>query len=138
IDPGRDDLTPLVGLRNFVRLAGDTDFLASVPRTLIFAFATTILSAPLALVTALLINRGFRGSSLLGIALLLPWAVAPVVTGLFWAFIFDSRIGIVNGVLMGTGLTTAPIPWLQSTATGVAVAVIATAWRSVPLLAVLI
>ena len=39
---------------------------------------------------------------------------------------------------MGTGLTTAPIPWLQTTTTGVAVAVIATAWRSVPLLTVLI
>ena len=138
IELAKDDNVPFVGVRNYQRLAADTDFLASVPRTLVYAAFTTLLSVPLGLGAALLLNRGFRGSSLLGIAVLLPWAIAPVVTGLFWAFIFDSRIGIVNGVLMGTGLTTAPIPWLQSTATGVAVAVIATAWRSVPLLTVLI
>ena len=67
-----------------------------------------------------------------------PWAVAPVVTGFFWQFIFESRIGIINGVLIGSGVSSHPIPWLETTGTAVGVAVIATAWRSVPLLAVLL
>ncbi len=53
---------------------------------------------PLALVTALVLNRRFRGSTLLGIAMLLPWAVAPVVTGLYWKFIFQSQFGLATGI----------------------------------------
>jgi ABC-type sugar transport system permease subunit len=138
IELGRDANTPFIGLRNFERLAADADFLRSVPRTLIFALATTLLSVPLSLGTALLLNRGLRWSALLGIAVLLPWAVAPVVTGLFWQFIFNSRFGIATGILTAIGLTDHPIPWLLDTGTAVAVAVIATAWRSVPLLAILL
>jgi multiple sugar transport system permease protein len=138
IELARDANTPFLGLRNFERLANDADFLASVPRTLIFAVATTALTLPLALGTALLLNRSFRGASLLGIAVLLPWAVAPVVTGLFWQFMFNSRFGIATSILTVAGLTDRLIPWLQDTATAVSVAVSATAWRSVPLLAILL
>jgi multiple sugar transport system permease protein len=138
IEFSRDTNTPFVGLRNFERLANDSDFLASVPRTLIFALATTALTVPLALATALLLNRSFRGAWLLGIAVLLPWAIAPVVTGLFWQFIFNARFGIATSLLTVAGLTDRLIPWLQDTTTAVIVAVMATAWRSVPLLAILL
>jgi multiple sugar transport system permease protein len=69
---------------------------------------------------------------------LLPWAIASVVAGVFWRFIFDTHFGIVNGVLMWLGLIDTPINWLQDSAQAVAIAIVAQAWRSVPLLAVLI
>ena len=137
IELARDANTPFIGLRNFERLAADTAFLDAVPRTLTFALATTALTVPLALGTALLLNRSFRGASLLGIAVLLPWAVAPVVTGLFWQFIFNSRFSIVTSLLTVGGFTDRLIPWLQDTTTAVTVSVMATSWRSVPLLAIL-
>ncbi len=71
-------------------------------------------------------------------ALLLPWAVASIVAGIFWRFIFDTHYGIVNGVLIGLGLIDEPFNWLQNTAQSVAIAIVAQAWRSVPLLAVLL
>src|SRR5205814_7956581 len=138
IEIAKDDNVPFVGLRNYQRALADADFLASVPRTVAYAVGTTALSVRLGLAAALLLNRGFRGAGLLGIAVLMPWAVAPVVTGFFWQFIFESRIGIINGVLIGTGVSSHPIPWLETTGTAVGVAIIATAWRSVPLLAVLL
>ena len=45
----RDSNTPFVGLTNYLRIGGDTDFLDSVPRTVIFAAGTTLLTVPLAL-----------------------------------------------------------------------------------------
>jgi ABC-type sugar transport system permease subunit len=138
VEFARDLNTPFVGLRNFERMLADDLFLASIPRTILFAIATTALTLPLALVTALIVNRGTTGSRLLGVAMLLPWAVAPVVTGLYWNFIFNGNFGLATGVMMGLGLTDKPIPWLQSTSTAVAIAVIGTAWRWVPLMALLI
>jgi multiple sugar transport system permease protein len=138
IELTRDLNMPFVGLRNFERLAADQDFLATVPRTVIFSTGTLVLTLPLALATALLLNRRFRGATLLGVAVLLPWAVAPIVTGLYWSFIFNGNFGLATGVLMALGLTTHPIAWLQDTRTAVVIAMVATAWRSVPLDAILL
>jgi multiple sugar transport system permease protein len=68
----------------------------------------------------------------------MPWAIASVVAGVFWRFIFDTHFGIINGVLIGWGFITEPINWLQSTGQAVVIAIVAQAWRSVPLLAVLL
>ena len=138
VELGRDANTPFIGLRNFERLVSDQNFLATIPRTIVFAIGTTALTLPLALATALVINRGFRGAGVLGVVLLMPWAVAPVVTGLYWNFIFNGNFGLATGVAMMLGLTERPIPWLQDTGTAVMIAVVATAWRSVPLAAILL
>lgn len=138
VELGRDANTPFIGTRNFERLLSDENFLATIPRTVIFAVGTTALTLPLALATALVINRGFRGAGVIGVVLLMPWAVAPVVTGLYWNFIFNGNYGLATGVAMILGLTDRPIPWLQDTSTAVLIAVVATAWRSVPLAAILL
>jgi ABC-type sugar transport system permease subunit len=93
---------------------------------------------PLALAAALMLNRAFRGSTLLGIALLLPWAVAPVVTGLYWKFIFQSQFGLATAVANAVGLADGPVRWLESTSSALGVAIVAHAWRMVPLMALLI
>ena len=139
IELAKDDLTPFVGLRNFlVRMPGDGEVLAAIPRTLFFAAMSTVITLPLALVTALALNRGFRGVSVFFMALLMPWAVASIVAGIFWRFIFDTNHGIVNGVLIGLGLMQEPFNWLQNTAQAVGIALVAQSWRSVPLLVVLL
>ncbi len=139
IELAKDDLVPFVGLRNYlVRLPADSEVLAAIPRTLFFAAMSTAVTLPLALVTALALNRGFRGVSIFFMALLMPWAVASIVAGIFWRFIFDANVGIVNGVLIGLGLMNEPFNWLANTAQAVGVALVAQSWRSVPLLAVLL
>lgn len=138
VELARDLEMPFVGGRNFERLLGDEVFLATIPRTIVYAGATTLLTLPLALGTALLLDRAGRGVRWLGIAMLLPWAVAPIVTGLFWNFIFNGSFGLVTGVLMGLGIIDQPVAWLQDTRTAVGVAVIGTAWRWVPLMALLL
>ena len=104
IELAKDDIIRFVGLNNYlVRLPADKEILDAIPRTLVFAALTTALTLPLALVTALVLNRGFRGSGLFFMAVLLPWAIASVVAGIFWRFIFDTHFGIVNGILVGAG-----------------------------------
>ena len=139
IELGKDDIIRNVGLDNyFVRLPADREVLETIPRTLFFAAISTALTLPLALLTALVLNRNFRGSGLFFMSVLLPWAIASVVAGIFWRHIFDTRFGIANGILVGLGLVDKPVNWLQDTGQAVAIATVAQAWRSVPLLAVLL
>jgi ABC-type sugar transport system permease subunit len=139
IELGKDEFVRFIGLNNYLtRLPGDQEILDAIPRTVILAALTTAITLPLALVTALVLNRGFRGSGLFFMAVLLPWAIASVVAGIFWRIIFDTHFGIANGILIGFGLVQDPINWLQNTGEAVAIAIVAQAWRGVPLLAVLL
>jgi multiple sugar transport system permease protein len=127
-----------VGLQNYANLLRDQDFLDSIPRTVLFTAGTTALAVPLALAVALLLNRSFRGSSVLSLAMLLPWAVAPVVTGIYWKFIFQSNFGLATGILTALGIVHGPVQWLGSATGAMIVAAVANAWRSVPLLALIL
>jgi multiple sugar transport system permease protein len=127
-----------VGLDNYERLLRDSDFLNSIPRTLIFAGLTTALAVALALCVALILVRTFRGASALSVALLLPWAIAPVVTGIYWRFIFQSNFGLATGIATWLGFTDQPVRWLANPTVAMGVAAVANAWRSVPLLALIL
>ena len=59
--------------------------------------------------TALILNRPFRGSGIFLMAVMMPWAVASVVAGVFWRFIFDTHFGIINGILIGLGMIDKPV-----------------------------
>ncbi len=135
----RDDLTPFVGLDNYLRrLPADRAFLEAVPRTIVLAAGVTALTVPLALGCALLLTKAFRGSMIVGIAVLLPWAVAPVVTGLYWKFIFQSQFGLATAIANMVGIADGPVGWLDTADGAMVVAIMATAWRMVPLMALLL
>jgi ABC-type sugar transport system permease subunit len=133
----RDDITPFVGLRNFAtRMPADADFLGTLPLTLVFALLATAVAVPVALAAALLIARsGRRMGALLWLLLVLPWAVAPVASGLFWRLAFDSRGGIVDRLLDAVGLPSVILSSAHGSLLAVAIAMI---WRTIPLVGVLI
>ncbi len=131
----RDDLTPFVGLRNYlVRLPTDTAFLATLPRTLGFAILTSALAVPLALATAMLINGRGRVAGLLALVVLLPWAIAPIADGILWRLLFEPQSGILTFVATAIGLPPVVIRDAPGAFTALVVAV---TWRAIPLLAVL-
>jgi ABC-type sugar transport system permease subunit len=131
----RDSITPFIGFRNYAtRLPADTEFLATLGLTVGFAIVTTLVAVPVALGTALLVARRSRWSGLLGLLLLLPWAVAPIASGLFWRAMFDPQAGLVNHVLLAADLP----PVLLREAGGALVAtLVAVTWRAIPLLGII-
>lgn len=134
----RDGPDRYVALKNLHRLVADTNFTASIPRTMLFALGTTVLTVPIALATALLMNKA-KGifSAVLSVALLLPWAIAPIVTGFFWRFMFQPSFGVVTSILRALGVVHGPAAWLQDPGKAFGIAIFATAWRSAPLLALI-
>ncbi len=131
----RDDFNPFIGFRNYaVRLAADSEFLATLPRSLGFAVLTSAIAVPLALATAVLIHGRARFAGLLGLVLLLPWAVAPIADGILWRLMFEPRTGAATYLLTELGLP----PVVIRDAPGALIAMlVAVTWRAIPLLAVL-
>ncbi len=117
-----------VGLDNFRTLLNDETYLASFQTTLVFSVLVTVLGLSIALVLAIFADRVLKGAGLYKTILILPYAVAPVVTGLLWSFMFSSSIGIVSYWLKKVG-----IQWnhLLNGNDAMALVVMASVWKQI-------
>ncbi|MDD0810401.1 sn-glycerol-3-phosphate ABC transporter permease UgpA [Curvibacter sp. RS43] len=92
-----------VGLDNFRALWNDPTYLESFQTTVVFSVLVTVLGLGIALLLAVFADRIVRGATLYKTVLILPYAVAPVVSGLLWSFMFSSSIGVVAWTLRKLG-----------------------------------
>ena len=93
-----------VGLENFKTLLNDQTYLGSFQTTLIFSVLVTVLGLSIALLLAVFADRVIKGATFYKTILILPYAVAPVVTGLLWVFMFSTSTGIVTYWLKQMGV----------------------------------
>jgi sn-glycerol 3-phosphate transport system permease protein len=91
-----------VWLDNFKALFSSTDYLSAFELTAVFSLAVAFLAMSLSLLLAVMADRVLRASAYKSL-LLWPYAVAPVVAGALWWFLFNPRIGIVAYFLQGLG-----------------------------------
>lgn len=113
-------------------LAQDPEFLRSLLNTVLFV--TVVVSSHLAigLGVALLLNMDIRFKWLWRVVAILPWTMPDVIGGLVWRFMFDTLPGIVNSLLLRTGLSTEPIDWLGRPDLAFAAVMLAESWRGYP------
>lgn len=98
-----------VGLQNYIDLFDPTHYIGTnftqvIANTLVFTFATVLVSVPLALVFALLLNRRIRGLALWRFGLFYPALLPMIGAASIWAFIFSDTVGLLNTVLRSFGL----------------------------------
>jgi sn-glycerol 3-phosphate transport system permease protein len=117
-----------VWLQNFRQLFGSPEYATSLGRTLIFSFSTMALSLLLGLLFATAANRVLRGSGAYKTLLILPYAVAPVLAGVLWLFIFHPTFGVLSFIFRNVGFHWNPL--LDGTQAMVLVVVAAT-WKQV-------
>jgi sn-glycerol 3-phosphate transport system permease protein len=117
-----------VGLDNFRALFADETYVASFRTTIVFSLLVTVLGLSIALVLAVFADRIVKGATLYRTILILPYAVAPVVTGVLFAFMFSSSIGVITYWLRKAG-----IHWdyLVNSNDAMALVVMAAVWKQI-------
>ena len=126
------------GLDNYGQLLQQRGVQEAAPRTLYFAALTVVVSVLLSLTLALILNEPFRGRKWVRVFILLPWAVAPVVNGVMWRYMFHPSYGLANALLYSLGVIKEYRVWLDEAPVSLAVAAIATAWKALPFLTLII
>jgi len=91
--------TEFVWFDNFKELFYDDYYLQAFKRTLFFSFLVAFSSLSIALVLSAMADRVLRAAAIYRTLLIWPYAVAPVVAGALWMFMFDPTIGIVAYML---------------------------------------
>jgi len=120
--------TEFVGLENFSRLWADNTYLASFQTTAVFSVLVATVGLSIALLLATMANRVGRGGTVYKTLLIWPYAVAPVVAGVLWLFMFASPMGVVAWVLRELGLD-----WnhLLNSTHAMALIVMASVWKQI-------
>ena len=104
--PGR--LGPFVGLDNWLRITTDPIFIQAAGQTLMYVIPSAVLGVVIGLAVALVLNERFPGRSLARAALLIPWALPPVVVAAMFQWFLDSRRGLLGEWLVNAGLVDQP------------------------------
>jgi multiple sugar transport system permease protein len=105
-----------VGLENYGRLLGDSEFWEVTGRSLLLVALILPLEMVLAFAGALLLNEHFPGRSLVRALAIIPWMVPPVVNGFLWGWLLNGEYGAFNGLLYQLGLISEYQYWLRDPA----------------------
>ena len=133
---GGDD--EFVGLGNYARLLASSTFRSSISASLRFTFLSLPLALVLGMSMALVFNEIRRARPVFTAFLLVPWAIAPVVTGYMWRWLFHDSFGLVNHFLMTVGIIDTNVPWLAQPDTAMAATVVANVWRFMPYITIML
>ena len=122
-----------IGLGNFRALAASPEVLGSFVTTLVYVVLATGFTVILGLAWAIVLNQTFRGRAALRAMSLLPWVLPSTVCAFVWGWIFNSRFGLLNALLLDMGLIPFPTAWLSTTSGAMSAIVVTKVWLSIPL-----
>ena len=77
---------------------------ASFKTTAVFSLLVAVIGLSLALMLAVMADRVLKGAAVYKTLLIWPYAVAPVVAGVLWLFMFASPMGVVSYYLRMVGI----------------------------------
>ena len=97
--------TTFVWFDNYTRLLREPSYLQALGQTAIFAIAVTVLAMTISLLLAAAVNRLIKSGRVYTTLLVWPYAVAPVVAGVLWWFMFNPTIGILPYLLRQFGIS---------------------------------
>ncbi|MGP4006294.1 carbohydrate ABC transporter permease [Streptomyces sp. 4N124] len=123
-----------VGLDNFTKVLGDSQFWTVVVRTIVFAAGCVIFTMVIGMLIALLLQRvsGWV-KTLINIALVASWGMPIIVATTVFKWLFDADYGILNALLSKLpGVEMIGHNWFASGPEGLAVIMLLVVWGAVP------
>ena len=117
-----------VGLLNFERLWHDSTYLESFKTTALFSVLVAGCGLAIALLLAVMANGVIRAAATYKTLLIWPYAVAPVVAGVLWVFMFSSPMGVISFALQSVG-----VEWnhLLNSTHAMTLIVVAAVWKQI-------
>ncbi|NAZ75014.1 ABC transporter permease subunit [Kineococcus sp. T13] len=134
-----DPPTRFDGLGNFTRLLRNDAVVSSLVNTGFYVLVGVTLSTLLGVAIAVVLQRPFRGRSLVIAVAILPWALPGVVEGILWSGIFDPSSGLINSLVASLHLGSGDTLLLgQHRLLTIALIELVQVWQITPLSALLI
>lgn len=134
----RPKLNGFIGLEHYGELLQDPVFLKASINTFWWVVLGIASQFTLGLITALALNRKLRGMQLARTLVLIPWFLPAVVAGNMWVLMLDSRLGVLNDIMMKLGIIQSYKAWFADPDTAFAAALLVALWQGFPFFALLL
>ena len=117
-----------VGLKNFIDVLTDTNFLQTFKNTLAYVFWSLVIGFPLPFICAVMLNELIHGQGFFKVTTYLPVVIPAIATSLIWKMIYmDGSGGLLNMIRYFFGLE--PTMWLSNKKLVIPLIVISCTWN---------
>lgn len=122
------DPVNFVGLKNYVDVITDTDFLKILWNSFSYVAWSLIIGFPLPFIVAVLLNELVVTKNVLKISVYIPSIIPGIATYMIWGFFLaPDNTGVLNILLSFFGI--GQVEWLQNTALTIPMLVVASTWH---------
>ena len=130
--------TPFVGMANYTRMFRDAEVGRSWFNTFAFVILAVFFETVVGVLAAALINQVKHGRQWVLAAVILPWALPAVVSGVIWEWIYAPGPGLLNGILTTLGLNFDNYVWFNNSTLAMLLITLVHVWRMMPLTIVIV
>lgn len=134
----RPDLSQYVGLDNYRSLFHDPVMRIALQNSGVWVAGVVLFQFLGGLVGAVLLNRQFPGRAAVRGLALIPWATPSVLVALMWTWMLDGNYGLLNDLLVKSGLLSRFQPWLAQPGSALPAVMLADVWQGIPFFAVML
>lgn len=136
-----------VGLRNFERLLFaregvvgtlNPDFVSFTWNTIVYVGFSVSISFLLGLGIALLLSKDLKGRGWFRTAVIVPWILPYVMSGLMWRWMFQTQYGAINAVLTRLELVADRIAFLSDGTLAMMALIVADIWVFTPFIIIIL
>lgn len=120
------------GVANYIKIVHEARFWHSLIHSVSIVGTSVAIQILVGFTLALLLNREFKGRSLLVSLFLIPTIIAPVVVAFMWRMLYSEYFGPINYAIHLT-LGFKGIPWLSRPLPALFSIILANAWEWFPL-----
>lgn len=119
-----------VGAANYARLFADPNFWWSLLNSVIYLAVTPILII-LSLGVAMILRERLKGRDFFRTLYFVPVVTPIVIIGITWRWIFHEDLGLLNYILVESGIVTHKVHWLTSYPLNLLSTMVVTIWRGI-------
>jgi multiple sugar transport system permease protein len=121
-----------VGFDNYKKAWSEGLLQLSLKNSFSFTALSVFIAFILGLIASAILNSIKKMSGFYRILIVLPWLISPMVAAFAWKALFNDSFGMVNFLLMRTGVIADKVIWLGHYQTAFAALIIANVWRIFP------
>ena len=126
------------GLENYRYVLASSAFWNSAGLSLVWVIANAAVQMLLALSAALILHQKFPGAKIARTWIILTWIVPTVVVVMIWRWLFSTSGGMINPLLIQSGILERPAGFFATPESALATLVFINSWRWFPFITLMI
>lgn len=90
------NLREFIGLENYINIFQNGDALISIFNSLWYVIGSLLLTFPVGIGLAVLLNRKMKGQTVFRTMIIIPWVISQTITAMLWRWMYNSSYGVLT------------------------------------------